>query len=207
MTTRSQQHRREQAAVARERLLDAAEVRFGRDGYRATSLRDVAEACGISVGALYLHLSGKEELLRAVIDRRSVVLLARIASFAEEDGPGIDRLTGLAHAEIEFYRHHPDFGRIIGRLFPAGQSLVPQLSADLAEGYRGVLHLQAEIIRQGQRDGTIRAGDPVSLARLLVAMVGAYRADESERGESAAAGEGLSDTIFIDMVRRAFAAV
>jgi AcrR family transcriptional regulator len=201
-----QRYHRAPAAVARERLLDAAEEQFGRKGYRETSLRDVADACGISVGALYLHLSGKQELLRAVIERRSAVLTARIAFFAEADGPGISRLTDLARAEIEFYRNHAAFGQIVGRLFPAGLSAMPQLGDEIGKGYAEVLQLQATLIGDGQRDGTIRAGDPVSLARLLTAMVGAHRADESERAEGPGHGAGLPDDAFVDMVRRAFAA-
>ncbi len=207
VTSSSRQTRaREHAALARERVLDAAEEAFGRGGYRETSLRQIAEAAGLSVGALYLHLAGKEELLRAVLDRRSVVLMGTIRSFVEADGPGIDRLGGLASAEVEFYRTHRDFDLLTWRLFSAGMTTLTRLSEDIAHGYTTAMQFEAELIRQGQRDGTIRAGDPDALARLLAAMVGAYRA--ISRDSVDAGGDGnprLPENDFTDIVRRAFA--
>ena len=43
-------------------ILDTAEELFGNQGYRATSLQQVAERCEFSVGALYQFFAGKEEL-------------------------------------------------------------------------------------------------------------------------------------------------
>ncbi|CAO5239304.1 TetR/AcrR family transcriptional regulator [Frankia sp. AgKG'84/4] len=199
---------REQAALARERMLDAAEEAFGRSGYRETSLRQIADAAGLSVGALYLHLDGKEELLRAVLDRRSDVLMRTIRAFVEADGPGIDRLAGLASAEVEFYRTHRDFDLVMWRLFSAGMTTLTRLSEDIAQGYTTVMRLEAELVRQGQRDGTVRAGDAEALARLLAALVGAYRAIGRDAPTVAGAAQDcprLPESDFTDIVRRAFA--
>lgn len=204
MTVRAQPDRvrRRKTRLTRERILDTAEELFGRHGYRETSLRQVADRCEISVGALYLHFPSKEDLLRGVIDRRASVLMARIRSFVEADGQGLDLLAALTRAEVEFYRRYPDFGRLIGRLFSGGCPVMPQLGDDIAHGYAAAMQLEAELIRRGQRDGTIRAGDADWLARLLAAMVGAYRGAEATR---AGGQPGLPDSQFLQMVRQAFA--
>ncbi|MCK9926313.1 TetR/AcrR family transcriptional regulator [Frankia sp. Mgl5] len=188
--------------LTRERMLDTAEELFGRHGYRETNLREVADRCEISVGALYLHFQNKEDLLRGVIDRRAIVLMARIRSFVEAPGQGLDLLIELTRAEVEFYRTYADFGRLIGRLFSDGCPVMPQLGDDIAHGYAAAMQLEAELIRRGQRDGTIRSGNADWLARLLAAMVGAYRGAEATRAD----GEpGLPDIQFLQMVRQAFA--
>ncbi|CUU54866.1 DNA-binding transcriptional regulator, AcrR family [Parafrankia irregularis] len=204
MTTASPRElrQREQAERVRERVIDAAEELFGRHGFRETSLRQVAERCEMSVGALYLHLPNKDELLRAVIDRRGGALLGRIRSFAEADGAGIDLLVGLVRSEIMFYRAYPDFGRLMSRLYSSGLAVSPQLSEDIANGYTDAMRLEAEVIRRGQRDGTICGGDADSLARLLASMVGAYRNAEATRPDGTA---GIAEEQFVEMVRRAFA--
>ncbi|MBD0709032.1 MULTISPECIES: TetR/AcrR family transcriptional regulator [unclassified Streptomyces] len=56
---------RERAA----RILDAAHVLFIENGYRATSLRDVAAASGISHPALLRHFGSREEILTALVER------------------------------------------------------------------------------------------------------------------------------------------
>ena len=54
--------------VTRRKILRAAERRFSRAGYEATSLGDVAKACGVAVGSVYYHFSDKRTLLLALMD-------------------------------------------------------------------------------------------------------------------------------------------
>lgn len=51
------------AEDTRRRLLDAAAATFERIGYDATRVTDIAEAAGLSNGALYGHFDSKSELL------------------------------------------------------------------------------------------------------------------------------------------------
>ncbi|MFF0292847.1 TetR/AcrR family transcriptional regulator [Kitasatospora sp. NPDC004614] len=52
-----------------ERILDASHELFVQAGYRATSLRDIAAASGISHPALLRHFGSKQEILTALVDR------------------------------------------------------------------------------------------------------------------------------------------
>ncbi|MFE7193033.1 TetR/AcrR family transcriptional regulator [Kitasatospora sp. NPDC057541] len=52
-----------------ERILDAAHELFVDPGYRATSLRAIASASGISHPALLRHFSSKAEILTALVER------------------------------------------------------------------------------------------------------------------------------------------
>jgi AcrR family transcriptional regulator len=58
-----------QAAHTRERIVDAASEAFVGRGYRATSLREVAAAAGISHPGLLKHFASKDDLLAAVVSR------------------------------------------------------------------------------------------------------------------------------------------
>ena len=51
------------------RILDCAEDLFGRQGYGATTLRQIAAAAGIREPGLYNHFDGKQALYGAVLDR------------------------------------------------------------------------------------------------------------------------------------------
>jgi len=48
---------------SRTDLISAATKVFAARGYRAASLRDIAEAAGIQRGSVYHHVTSKEELL------------------------------------------------------------------------------------------------------------------------------------------------
>jgi AcrR family transcriptional regulator len=60
--------RAESRARTRQKIIDAATRLFLRDGFRATSLEQVAESAGYTVGAVYSNFDGKTAMGIAVID-------------------------------------------------------------------------------------------------------------------------------------------
>ena len=53
-------------AERRNALLAAASTCFSRKGFRATSMRDICEQAGVSIGGLYCHFKSKEEIVLAI---------------------------------------------------------------------------------------------------------------------------------------------
>jgi TetR/AcrR family acrAB operon transcriptional repressor len=78
-----------QAAMTRERLLDAAERVFVEHGVARTSLTEVAAAAGVTRGAVYWHFKDKADLLAAVCER------------------AILPLHGIDHAALALAQHNP----------------------------------------------------------------------------------------------------
>src|SRR5258708_5655016 len=58
--------RAEQVAQTRAALVAAGRVLFGRDGFAATSVEDLAREARVTTGALYHHFSTKAKLFEAV---------------------------------------------------------------------------------------------------------------------------------------------
>lgn len=56
------ERRAERKAETRERIVRAALKHFVDQGYKETSIKDIAEEAGISLGAMYNHFLSKEEL-------------------------------------------------------------------------------------------------------------------------------------------------
>jgi AcrR family transcriptional regulator len=54
--------------IATSKVLDAARELFSTQGYGATSMRQIAEACDQSVGNLYHHFGSKEAIYQRLID-------------------------------------------------------------------------------------------------------------------------------------------
>lgn len=61
--------------VATRKVLKAALALFSRQGFRATSMRQIARRAGLSVGALYHHFGGKEAIFQRLIDQYWQVLM------------------------------------------------------------------------------------------------------------------------------------
>jgi AcrR family transcriptional regulator len=190
--------------IGRKQILDAAEELFGRYGYRGTSLQQVAKRCEFSIGALYLFIDSKEELLRGILERRVVELTHQMRECVAAEGPALDVLVQLARTQVAFYRRYPDFGRLLTRIISAGVDAVPGSDGEVALGYGGAIEIEVELFARGQADGSIRPGDPRGLARLFSAMVSAYHGLDPVVSPD---GTGhLDDEDFLACVSRAFAA-
>lgn len=77
--------------ATRGAIVEAGTKCFGSKGYAATGLTDVAEAAGVTTGAIYHHFSGKRDLFRAVAEAVEEDIVRLVS-----DRPGAaDGWTGL----------------------------------------------------------------------------------------------------------------
>ena len=56
-------------STSRGTVLDAACLLFAERGYRGTSMRDIAETLGVRAPSLYNHVTSKQEILLAIMDK------------------------------------------------------------------------------------------------------------------------------------------
>lgn len=96
------------AADTRDRILDAAEALFARQGFSATSLRAVIAEAGVNLAAVHYHFGSRHELVRAVFSRRFEPIneerLARMAALVAPDAgvpAGRGRLEAILHAMVD----------------------------------------------------------------------------------------------------------
>lgn len=149
----------EQSERTRCALISAAIRLFGERGYRATPLKAIGEAAGISHGVIPFHFGSKEGLLLAVVERCFEVFREAVLGplrDAERDH-GLGDLAALMDAQVRFGDEHPEIGRLfIVLMF---ESLGP--SPELREQFR-LFHarfhaLGREWVEAGVARGTIRS--------------------------------------------------
>ena len=168
---RREQRRRRHQLLSREQLLDAAEEIFGRKGYHETTLKEVAELAEFSVGSVYSFFDNKDDLFRQIFLRRGEEFMPELrATLADEHGTPLERLHRLIEFQVRWFREHPHFGRLYLR-HPDRD-----MDATIEANYEEAMHLEAELLRSGQADGTFRPGDPEALARLFSGLMGAFQA-------------------------------
>ena len=69
----------ERSQQTRRRVLDAAIALYTERGWAATSLDEVANAAGVTKGALYHHFAGKTDLMRGVYEDLEEQFVRRLA--------------------------------------------------------------------------------------------------------------------------------
>lgn len=142
------------------RILDAAEELFARDGYAATSLRDIAAATGIQQPGLYKYFSSKEDLYRSVYEHSLQPLLAVL----DEGAAGEDRGSILALTDrlIDHLAARPNIARLLIRA-----CLLPPQKADAV-----AMEWLQRLVRHGEainaRAGTVAEPDRLALQILSV---------------------------------------
>lgn len=85
--------------IKREEILDRAVEAFGKFGYHATSMREIAKVCGLSQAGLLHYYANKEALLLALVQRRDASNTAEPVESVDEWVEGLLRQVSRNESE------------------------------------------------------------------------------------------------------------
>ncbi len=68
-----------------EKILQAAEIIFLRDGYSGSRMQDIANLAGINKAMLHYYFRSKDKLFEHIFDKKSKILFPQIEGFLESD--------------------------------------------------------------------------------------------------------------------------
>jgi AcrR family transcriptional regulator len=151
----------------RQALLDAAIVRFAREGHRGTSVADVCRDAGLSTTASYPYFANKEALFIAAVDEDVAGLIDEAVSLVviDEDPDQWGRV--IMRALVAHVDAHPLAGRILRGLEPDFTMRLLHIPA-----LQQLRKTVAELIRSQQLVGGVRQDiDPGQSASGLVVIV------------------------------------
>ncbi len=148
---------RSATSVTAERIHDAALSLFNDRGYTGTTVRELADACDLTPGAIYNHYASKEALLFAIVDRvhdlADSVLSETLRSVG--DDPQL-QLEALASAFTAFHIARPRETRVANRDY----IYLPGVQRDsVVRRRRRVRALFADVLREGERRGAFQFGE------------------------------------------------
>jgi AcrR family transcriptional regulator len=158
-------------------ILDAAERVFGEDGLRDGSLRRIAELSGYSTAAIYKFFDSKQHLVTETLNRRADEYLVDLKTAAEREGTPMERLHLVVDASATYFSAHKQFSSLIRQVQGGAAILGPVLAAfadDVNGRYGQAMELMTDLVREGQKRGEIRAGDPRALAHLASVLTNEF---------------------------------
>ncbi len=119
-------------AGRRSQIVHAAASVLGRQGYAATSLKDVAREAKVAPGLLHYYFESKEELLLEVVVVMERQMISEWKSAVASVEDPLERIVaGLDHAEARC-AEQPEFFRLLLDLYTVGLSS-PALRVRCAE--------------------------------------------------------------------------
>jgi AcrR family transcriptional regulator len=153
----------------RQAILRAAIDRFGRDGYRATSVAELARDAAVSGTLAYAYFPSKEALFLAAVDEDAAAVINEgLSTILENPDAGPEdwrqALLGTLVAAVD---RHPLARRLLAGLEPDVTDRVLEIPA-LAELRKACV----ERLRTDQAAGLVRTDiDPVAIANGMVTII------------------------------------
>lgn len=149
----------------RQRIMAVAERLLARNGWRSTSLAQIAKEAGVTPAGLLHHFESKEQLLNAVLDARDA------DDDAHADYHSGDLITELSRVPERFERAPELIGTFTVLLV---ENIAPDapLHDRMHKRYRDAVDIITDIIKRGQSDGSFRPDfDAVSKAVEILAFI------------------------------------
>jgi len=146
--------------------LDAARDCIVQVGWRRTTLTDIARKAGVSRMTIYRRWPDMQTLLGDLMTREWSALAGPLT----DGGTARQRVAHGAAVTVAALRDNELFHKIV-RVDP--ELLLPYLLDRRGRTRDALLSLLEAAVTEGQRDGSVRDGDPVILARsMLLAAYG-----------------------------------
>jgi AcrR family transcriptional regulator len=155
--------RAEQVAQTHAALVAAGRVLFGRDGFAATSVEDLAREARVTTGALYHHFATKGMLFEAVFLAAHAELMAASAQAAGGASSGADALARGFESFLDGVLQ-PDIQQILIIDGPAVLGLARYTELDEQHAFGAIV----AALSAAAAAGDLRVRDPETVARLLL---------------------------------------
>ncbi len=150
-----------------ERLLKAAVAVFSRQGYAATSTREVAALLGMQKASLYYHIEGKEDLLYFICRSSLERIRSDVASALQGVPDPLDRIRLLIVSHIEsMLRDADEHSTTLAEMQLLSPGRLTQIRA-LRDSYEDLVR---SVLQDAQKAGLVR-GD-IDVKYLCLALLG-----------------------------------
>jgi len=154
-------------AQTRQSILDAAIARFGREGFRATSVADIARDAGVGGTVPYAYFADKEALFLAALDEDAAGVINEGLSSVFENPGRPDWRTTLLFTLVTAVDRHPLARRLLAGLEPDVTDRVLDIPA-----LKELRAACGERLRAEQVGGTVRTDiDPVAIGNGIVTIM------------------------------------
>ncbi|HVT77457.1 MAG TPA: TetR/AcrR family transcriptional regulator [Acidimicrobiales bacterium] len=153
---------------AKRRLDETAMELFGRDGYHAVSIRDIATALGQQPSAIYFHVTSKQQLLfeLALMGHRAHFETIRNALLDAGADPH-DQLSAVVAAHVRGHLTYPSMARLTNREMRA---LPPDELKIVLDIRTQTEQIFIDVLDRGVRLGAFHCDDTFLAAKAIGAM-------------------------------------
>jgi AcrR family transcriptional regulator len=154
--------------MTRDDILDAAAQVIRQKGFHGASMADIAEAVNLQKASLYHHVSSKQEILLALLDRALEMLFEQIDVIAKQPLPADEKLRQMVQVYLRLLAENGDLSAVL--LFEH-RSLEPGQHARHIPNRDRFEALWREALDDGVRTGLFVCSDTALTVRALMGIL------------------------------------
>jgi AcrR family transcriptional regulator len=129
-----------------DHIIEASTAVMAREGYAATSMKDIAREAGVAQGLIHYYFGSKEDLVLAVLRRACGEMMDETKrSFSHADGPVMSRAWAALMAAERRSAERPELFRLLLEMVPLSHNN-PALRAQMQEMYLSICDEVAEMV-------------------------------------------------------------
>jgi AcrR family transcriptional regulator len=161
----------EQRISSTEKILAGALELFVRNGYRATTIDQIASKAGLTKGAIYFYYKTKEAIMLTLLEQARRFVVDPVEGNVDSAGPSAEtRLTRFVHGQSMLGLTRPQHVLLLILVSIEFAGTGGEIEASVRKIY-GMMHAQVgRLIADGQKDGVFRNDlDARQLAAIVMA--------------------------------------
>jgi AcrR family transcriptional regulator len=164
------------SAETRERIIDAGRGAFAGQGYDKTTNKDIADAAGLTTGALYHYFDSKQALFVAVLLDQQDRVVGRLREAAAPVDGAVDKLRAMLEETIRLNGEDPDLARFVAtapiELDRHEEFRAPLGTPEAVSRTGGLSDLLVGIVTDGQAAGELDPDvDPAAIVNMVLAAM------------------------------------
>jgi TetR/AcrR family transcriptional regulator, fatty acid metabolism regulator protein len=157
-------------------ILGAATRVFGRKGYHATRVADIAREAGVAQGTVYLYFGSRDEILMAAFEAFAEGMAAGVGEASGADGPALDRLRSVVHAVLSSMEAEPELSKVMldfwsSAAFGTGESGEGRRGIDLEAVYAEYRRIFGGLLEEAGEEGAVRKDLPADAPAVIVGAI------------------------------------
>jgi AcrR family transcriptional regulator len=170
------QRKEKEFRIRRAEILEHAEKIFSAKGFHETTMAEIADASGFSIGSLYHFFSGKAELYSVMVMEKVHLMYAEIENTASREQTIRGKITALVLSHFEYVEHHIDFYRLlVGHESGLRSEGLKNLRESIVEEHlKHVVYIE-ELLKEGIQKQVLRTLDTKSLANTFMGIISYFK--------------------------------
>ena len=136
-----------------QRILEASVNVFADHGFHQSTVSQIANKAGVADGTIYLYFKNKEDILVQIFNYKTKQIFERFREVVDSADNPIEKLRNLIHRHLQEFQQDRNLAvvylaetRQINRVMEDQIKIMSKMYFDLV----------AEILEQGQQDGSFR---------------------------------------------------